>query len=345
MSRAGRRRVPTQGDGTETDGPMPARRWRRWALLAGAVVLTLVALEGLFLAMLTNRIDRFDVALTGAGDGGRTYLLVGGDDRQFVRTADEKLVFGDPDEITGERADIVLLAHIPDDGDPVVVSVSRDLLVAARNGSQTRLALTLLEGPQALVDALCTSLGVGVDHVLLLDLDGFRRIVDRVGGIDVEIDRPLRDRGLGLLIEDTGTIHLDGDTALSLVRTRSGEILVDGEWVPEDGGAGRREARAAAVATQLGAAAAPSWTHPIRSHRSVWTAAGELRTDQDTGLGDVLGLAGRLSGEVELVELPVVTTGQEVPVARPTPAAAATIELLGGPSPACMTQAFERLPS
>jgi len=291
--------------------------------------------------MLTNRIDRFDVTLTGSDDGGRTYLLVGGDDRQFVRTADEELVFGDPDEITGERADIVLLAHVPEDGDPIVVSVSRDLLVPAPNGAQTRLALTLLDGPQALVDALCVSLGVGVDHVLLLDLDGFRRIVDSVGGVDVEVDSPLRDRDLGLLIEEAGTVHLDGDDTLSLIRTRSAEVLVDGEWVPEDGGAALREARASAVAAQLGSAAAPDWAHPVRTHLSAWTAAGELRTDQHTGLGDVLGLAGRLRDDVELLELPVTTAGDEVPIARLAPDAAATIALIGGPSPGCISQELE----
>jgi LCP family protein required for cell wall assembly len=306
------------------------------------VGLALVVFEGVFLAALTNRIERFDVVLTGSGDGGRTYLLVGGDDRQFVRTADEELVFGDPDEITGERADIVLLAHLPDDGDPVLLSVSRDLLVNAPNGAQTRLALTLLDGPQVLVDALCTSLGVGVDHVLLLDLDGFRRIVDRVGGVEVEVDRPLRDRDLGLLIEDPGTVHLDGDDTLSLVRTRSAEVLVGGEWVAESGGAALREARASAVAAQLGAAAAPSWNHPIRTHRNAWTAAGELRTDQDTGLGDVLGLADRLGDDVDLVELPVRTAGDEVPVAQTTADTAATIELLGGPAPECTRPEPER---
>jgi LCP family protein required for cell wall assembly len=72
-------------------------------------------------------------------------------------------------------------------------------------------------------------LGIPVHYYAAVDLDGFRQMIDEVGGVTVTVDRPIRDylydwldgspRGFFL---DAGTQTLDGRTALAFVRSRRG---------------------------------------------------------------------------------------------------------------------------
>lgn len=294
-----------------------------WGL---AIVVGLVVVELAFVLALRARIDRTEMDLAGGASGGTTYLLLGTDDRRFVRTEDERLLYGDPVAIPGARADVVMVLRVPDDGPPTVVLVSRDLMATMSDGRTSRLSLLALEGPGAVADAVCWSLGVGVDHVAVLDLAGFQAVVDAVGGVEVHVDRPLRDPDLGLALDRPGVHHLDGQDALSFVRTRTAEVLVDGEWVPEGGGHELRQARASQVAAELAGADIPSIWHPIRSHRVLWTATGAVSGSQSLGLGELGQIAGALADEeLEVVEVPVRTTGDEVPVADLSPGAAATL--------------------
>ena len=61
--------------------------------------------------------------------------------------------------------------------------------------------------------------GVPIDHYAVINFDGFRSIVDALGGVEVCSPEPLRDRESGLDIP-AGTTRLDGDQALSYVRAR-----------------------------------------------------------------------------------------------------------------------------
>ena len=66
-------------------------------------------------------------------------------------------------------------------------------------------------------------IGVKVDHTVAVDLDAFREAVDAIGGVDVNVDKPLKytDHWANLRIDiPAGPNHLDGEHAMQFVRFR-----------------------------------------------------------------------------------------------------------------------------
>ena len=72
-------------------------------------------------------------------------------------------------------------------------------------------------------------LGVPVDYYASVDLEGFRKLIDRVGGVTVNVQTAINDPGyggwdtpgkIGFKIS-TGKHTLDGETALAFVRSRA----------------------------------------------------------------------------------------------------------------------------
>jgi polyisoprenyl-teichoic acid--peptidoglycan teichoic acid transferase len=64
-------------------------------------------------------------------------------------------------------------------------------------------------------------LGIDVHYYAVVNMDGFRQLIDAVGGVDVEVSRPIADPVRKLYL-DAGRHHLDGATALDYVRSRYG---------------------------------------------------------------------------------------------------------------------------
>lgn len=74
------------------------------------------------------------------------------------------------------------------------------------------------------------ALGVPIDYFVTLDLDCLQRVVDAIGGVDVEIPIAMeyRDPAQGLVISlPAGRNHLDGKGAEQLIRFRSGYVNAD----------------------------------------------------------------------------------------------------------------------
>lgn len=265
---------------------LPAHRWARVALAAFALVILLVAVD---LVVLSNRIDRWQVALPGEQDDVDTWVIVGSDSRSHLPGGSSADRFGTAKDVPGERADLIIVLTIRD-GQARGVSVPRDLLVSD-GGYPKRVGMTLLDGPQHLVDALCTSLGVSADHLVGLHFEGFVQIVDVLGGVEVTIEHPIRDPLASLDLPDAGRQRLDGEQALALVRSRTAEELIDGQWQPVGDGAGQRAAWGATVMKSVVDAASAQRFNPLTMQRLAWAATGSLRTDEHTGLLDLVGLA------------------------------------------------------
>lgn len=147
---------------------------RRRQILVGSVfvLLVLVLVPLVFATLLWTRLDRVDIRLPGSAAGGTTYLLLGSDTRSDtragIRSAADRQHFGDTHEVPGSDADLMLLLRVPDHGRRQLLSVPRDLLVFDAKHSLVRLGPTLNGGPQPVVDAICRSLGIGVDHVAIV---------------------------------------------------------------------------------------------------------------------------------------------------------------------------------
>ncbi len=144
----------------------------------------------------------------------------------------------------GVRTDtLVLLSIYPSAYGAVLLSIPRDLYVYLPGLTMERVntAYTLGElhgypggGPALLKDTLLYNLGLRVDYMARVDMNGFRSLIDQLGGVDVAVTCPysdwrLKDPGLPVEQPDNwelftvspGIVHMDGDFALWYARARS----------------------------------------------------------------------------------------------------------------------------
>jgi polyisoprenyl-teichoic acid--peptidoglycan teichoic acid transferase len=162
-----------------------------------------------------------------------TLLIVGVDNASGLTDGDSVLVGRDP---TSMLTDTILLVRIdPQTGVVNAMSVPRDLWVTIA-GSSTQAKINsamVLGGPSALVGTLKETLGVNVNHFIQVNFSGFRNAVDALGGVPLVFDAPARDLNSGLAIEEPGCWKLDGQQALSFVRSRYYEAKQDGVWLQD----------------------------------------------------------------------------------------------------------------
>jgi hypothetical protein len=134
-----------------------------------------------------------------------------------------------------------------------------------------------------------------------VDLAGFASVVDAAGGLDVEVPAAVRDRVAGLLLERAGQHHVDGATALAMVRSRHPEHVVDGRWVPAPVDVDGRAAMAGAVLSALAEAGDRAVVRPWRLQQLAWAGAGAVSVDDGTSLTALADLARTDIGEVEVL--------------------------------------------
>lgn len=96
-------------------------------------------------------------------------------------------------------------------------------------------------------------LGIKIDHHILINIAGFKKIIDAIGGVTIDVEKrmyyndPYDDNG-GLVIDlRKGVQHMDGDTAIQYVRYRD-----------EEGDIGRVERQQKFLKAVLNEVASPS---------------------------------------------------------------------------------------
>ena len=82
-------------------------------------------------------------------------------------------------------------------------------------------------GAQLAKDTVSSLIGRPVDYFVRVNFDGFREIIDLIGGIDIDVpatihdeEYPTADYGVQTFHLDAGMQHFDGATALKYARTR-----------------------------------------------------------------------------------------------------------------------------
>lgn len=141
----------------------------------------------------------------------------------------------------GNRADVIMLVMFPDGENPAVVSIPRDLyLENPCTGDFSRINATFngcgddATGPELLAITVQNFTGVEVDHFALFEFEGFKSIIDEVGGVTICVENPVFDWRAELELP-AGCIQATGTEALGWVRSRSPQELVDGVWRPMPG--------------------------------------------------------------------------------------------------------------
>ena len=200
------------------------RRRRIAAALAALLVLGLVLAAGGwgYTAFRFGQISSVHVPGLGKApsDGSVNLLVVGSDTRQGLRDGG----FGDA---AGQRSDVIIVVHlVPAARHAAVLSIPRDLYVpvAGTDGS-AKINSAFNRGPGQLVQTIQQSFGIPIHHYLLVNFDGFREVVDALGGVSMYFPRPVRDSNnghneSGLNVARTGCQRLGGEQALALARSR-----------------------------------------------------------------------------------------------------------------------------
>ena len=141
-------------------------------------------------------------------------------------------------DASGKLADSIVLGLFPEDGSaPALVSIPRDLYLPNPCTKDYRRVNASLwgcrgdvSGPELLAVVVEDFTGVGVDHYVRIDFDGFVEVVDGLGGVEICFEYPTRDEKADLDIPEAGCLSADGATALAYARSRSARQLVEGEW-------------------------------------------------------------------------------------------------------------------
>src|SRR5512138_3398922 len=141
------------------------------------------------------------------------------------------------------RTDTMVIAILrPNDGQVSLISIPRDLWVFIPGWENQRINTAYQHGisvgypgggPGLLKDTIQYNLGIRIDHTAMVEFDGFRQIVNTLGGVDVPVSCPYTDWKLidpsldpedenswALYTAEPGLIHMDGDLALWYARSR-----------------------------------------------------------------------------------------------------------------------------
>jgi LCP family protein required for cell wall assembly len=172
-----------------------------------------------------------------AGPPAMNILLVGSNTRTGLDPS-EAAQFGSAAEVPGARSDVTMILHLdPAAGSASLLSIPRDLFVPlpprSVAGAVGKIDGALNDGPNNLITAITGDLGIPINHYVEVNFDGFRRTIDAIGGVNMYFPTPLRDAESSLRILTTGCQHLNGATALAVVRARHLQYLAHGRWVDD----------------------------------------------------------------------------------------------------------------
>ena len=123
------------------------------------------------------------------GGGACTYLLLGSDSRANL-SPEEQDRFGTDESLGGEqRADTIMLVHTdPDLEKAIVLSFPRDLWVEIPGRGFDRINSAFegglaRGGARRMLQTVANLTGLRIDHFVYVDLEGFRRTVETLGGV------------------------------------------------------------------------------------------------------------------------------------------------------------------
>lgn len=141
------------------------------------------------------------------------------------------------------RTDTMVIAILrPNEGQVALISIPRDLWVYIPEWDNQRINTAYQHGVSVgypgggaglLKDTILYNLGIRIDHTAMVEFDGFRQIVDTLGGVDVPVScsytdwkiidpsfDPQNENNWFLYTTGPGLVHMDGDLALWYARSR-----------------------------------------------------------------------------------------------------------------------------
>ena len=167
-------------------------------------------------------------------------------------------------------------------------------------------------GPACTIKTVESLTDIRVNHFVVIDFNGFKSMVDALGGVPVCVPEEVND-DIGKIYLPAGSYEVKGQQALSYVRLRHG--------LSENGDIGRMKRQQAFLASMANKAiSAGTLLNPVRLYNFLDAATKSLTTDPElASLNKLRGLAGAAQGHR--------------PQADPVPDGAVRV-LRAGPQPA-----------
>ena len=162
-----------------------------------------------------------------------TYLIIGSDKRTINSSESRGYV-------DGQRADVIILGIINEENsDQYLLSIPRDLLIKnSCTQSIERINSTFSKNncgnsAENLAANVQVLTGLTVNHFASFNFEGFEKIIDSFGGIEICVDKTQRE-GFSFELQK-GCQTVEGSTALNWIVSRNTEVLVGEKLVDKNG--------------------------------------------------------------------------------------------------------------
>ena len=241
-------------------------------------------------------------------NGSMDILILGSDTR-----AGENRKYG---RASGARSDTAMILHVfKGHRKAALVSIPRDTIVErpacdrTEGGTAPAAERTMFNesyrigGPACTVKTVEALSGIRMDHYIEVDFTGFKKLVDELGGVNIETKERIKDRESHLDLEP-GRHNLRGEQALGLVRTR--HAVGDGSDL------GRIQLQQAFVKALIRRVDdIDLFGNPAKLYSLADTATRSVTTDSDlASVQDLVGLVRSLRGvkssDIDAVTMPVI---------------------------------------
>jgi LCP family protein required for cell wall assembly len=290
------------------------RRWGLWiALTLAGLLLFLIVWGVLGYLSFASGVDEANERLprraeSQLAEGGSmmsdpsTILVIGTDGGKAPGRGDDR------------RSDSLLLLRTePSRHRLTYLSIPRDLRVDIPGyGSAKINAANQIGGPALTIATVRALTGLRIDHVVIFDFDGFRELIDALGGVDIDVPRKIQSNKFDCPYKparcaswdgwrfEKGEQHMDGRRALIYSRIRTNQLDAADNDVTR---VGRQQAVADAVGDKIASIGTffrlpfigDSLAAPLVTDLSAWELAqlGWVRFRADSGRS----LHCRLGGE------------------------------------------------
>jgi len=230
-------------------------------------------------------------------DGATDILMLGSDSKISVDPSNWAL--------GAQHTDAIMIAHIPADRSRVTVtSIPPDSWVTVPGHGKNQInAGYALGGPTLMVQTVENLTHVRIDHIMIVDFEGFKDITDELGGVRVNVASTTSNAKLKFA---PGVQTMDGATALRYVRQRHNlpggdfnRVARQQTWI-----------RAVSVKTlEKG-----TLTNPITLNQVLNSLTSAISADDDFSIGRMRSLAVSLRGlrgdDLVFITAPVAGTGR-----------------------------------
>jgi len=133
----------------------------------------------------------------------------------------------DEDLGTNSRTDTIILASLDRENNKIsLLSIPRDTRVNIPGYGDNKInSANLLGGIDLVQESISNFIKVPIDFYVLTNFDGFKGIIDTLGGVEIDVEQNMKYRVYdGMIDLKKGLQRLDGDKALQYVRFRHDKL-------------------------------------------------------------------------------------------------------------------------